>query len=120
MYQDFVSMLKQAFSSDLNCHFHSDINVDSFDCKDLLDKLGSNFLPKLRQLKYLKVGDLPLSQTQEFKTSLVANNADCIKETVTYTYFGGQGNNGSPYEGPCDNAVGFSLIGVLFALLNLI
>ena len=48
LYQDFIGMLKQAFSNELSCHFHSDMNVDSFDCKDLLNHLGTAFPEKLR------------------------------------------------------------------------
>ena len=72
--------------------------MDSFDCKDLRDKLGAAFFTTVNQLSYLKVGTQSLSMTSEFATAAVANNAECVKNSVTYQYFGRDGSSGTPQE----------------------
>lgn len=54
MYQNLVQQVKFAFQNNLNCHEHSDVYLNSFDCADLLSKLGKSFYPQYLKLKWLK------------------------------------------------------------------
>ena len=120
LFQTFLNNVRDAFKTALNCHEHSDRNLNSFDCKDLLNKLGSGFPAQLKILEYLKSQNTSLQFVTEFNTAYVASNDNCVKQGVTYSYWGGSGEGGKN-DGECSFATWMSaslaaLVALLFAM----
>ena len=91
-FQDFLTKYKAAFASGtLNCHVDSDHWVSGFDCADLLNRLGQTTSQTIKSLTYLHEAGF-FGQFASLGTYLVQDNDQCVKDTVSFLYYGGSGN----------------------------